>query len=392
MNLAAETKGENFDMFLSADYGRHNVSTSGYEFNTPEIKDNNYNVRGSAAYQDPSKFGLQFDGVYSSQDYKTFSTASTDLAAHAFYRTDSYLIGAFGQYENNSSHFKVDGSGGAILDGFAKAFNPNASFVGAEAQAYFGDITLYGQLAQKNFHDVNDISSTKIVDDGYVANIKGRYFVNDNWKVDAAFAYGKDNLKTGGFNGSYGSVDQKNYSLSTEYRLPQYPLSVYAQYQRTDISLGPVSMDSDQLLAGLKLNLGKDTLKSRDRTGASLDPIAQTSSMSQILGAIYGGNDGGGCFFCPSDRRLKRSVRLLTKLQNGMKIYAFKYLWSDVVYVGVMAQDLLKNPAWKDAAIMQENGFYAVNYAALGLKMTTLDQWKKDGLASIESQAIIALN
>jgi hypothetical protein len=93
-----------------------------------------------------------------------------------------------------------------------------------------------------------------------------------------------------------------------------------------------------------------------------------------------------------SDRRLKRSVRLLARLHNGMKVYAFKYLWSDVVYVGVMAQDLLKNPTWKDAVVIKANGFYAVNYAMLGLNMTTLAQWKKDGIASITSHENITLN
>ena len=94
----------------------------------------------------------------------------------------------------------------------------------------------------------------------------------------------------------------------------------------------------------------------------------------------------------PSDRRLKRSIRLLARLHNGLKIYAFKYLWSDVVYVGVMAQDLLQNPLYKDAVITKANGFYAVNYAMLGLKMTTFAQWKKDGLASITSQENITVN
>ena len=93
-----------------------------------------------------------------------------------------------------------------------------------------------------------------------------------------------------------------------------------------------------------------------------------------------------------SDRRLKRSIHFLARHHNGLKIYAFKYLWSDVVYVGVMAQDLLNNPTWKDAVVTKANGFYAVNYALLGLKMTTLAQWKKDGLASIAPQENITLH
>ena len=57
-----------------------------------------------------------------------------------------------------------------------------------------------------------------------------------------------------------------------------------------------------------------------------------------------------------------------------------------------MAQDLLQNPIWKDAMIKKANGFYAVNYAILGLKMSTFAQWKKDGLASVTSQENITVN
>jgi len=88
-----------------------------------------------------------------------------------------------------------------------------------------------------------------------------------------------------------------------------------------------------------------------------------------------------------SDRRLKRDIKLLATLASGMKIYSFRYNWSDEVHVGVMAQDLLTNRAWRKAAIMQPNGFYAVDYTALGLKMCSLDAWKKHGLAAIEDHA-----
>ena len=85
----------------------------------------------------------------------------------------------------------------------------------------------------------------------------------------------------------------------------------------------------------------------------------------------------------PSDRRLKRSIHLLATLDSGIKIYSFKYLWSDIVYVGVMAQDLLKNSQWKKAVVRGQNNFYAVDYQALGLKMTTLEDWNEAGLSSI---------
>jgi len=68
-------------------------------------------------------------------------------------------------------------------------------------------------------------------------------------------------------------------------------------------------------------------------------------------------------------------------LDSGMKVYSFKYLWSDTTYVGVMAQDLLENPAWREAVITTRDGFYAVRYDMLGLRLLTLEQWNAHGSA-----------
>lgn len=96
--------------------------------------------------------------------------------------------------------------------------------------------------------------------------------------------------------------------------------------------------------------------------------------------------DGEGCAMsCQlnqfSDIRLKRDIHYLGKLKQDFKVYSFKYIpeydSSDVTYVGVMAQDLLKDFRYKNTVKIMGNGFYAVNYAALGLKMITIDQWKQ---------------
>ena len=55
-----------------------------------------------------------------------------------------------------------------------------------------------------------------------------------------------------------------------------------------------------------------------------------------------------------------------------------------------MAQDLLKNPLWKKAVIKQENGFYAVDYGVLGLRMTTFTEWKNKGAAVIQLEKYTA--
>jgi hypothetical protein len=47
-------------------------------------------------------------------------------------------------------------------------------------------------------------------------------------------------------------------------------------------------------------------------------------------------------------------------------------------YVGVLAQDLLKsgNKKFQDAVVIGADGYYAVKYGELGLRMLTLDEWR----------------
>jgi Chaperone of endosialidase len=74
-----------------------------------------------------------------------------------------------------------------------------------------------------------------------------------------------------------------------------------------------------------------------------------------------------------SDTRLKRDVTQVGELDSGINLYRYRYLWSDTAYVGVMAQEV--------AAVMPEavqrgaDGYVRVDYARLGLRMQTWDQW-----------------
>lgn len=76
-------------------------------------------------------------------------------------------------------------------------------------------------------------------------------------------------------------------------------------------------------------------------------------------GAMWGaaGNIAAGAFKW-SDARLKRNVSF-SHVKNGRFFYRFRYHWSDDWHVGVMAQENL------DIAVMQPNGFYAVDYEGL---------------------------
>jgi len=90
------------------------------------------------------------------------------------------------------------------------------------------------------------------------------------------------------------------------------------------------------------------------------------------------GNDTTASYFVqpplpPSDARLKRDVTLLARGDDGLGIYRYRYLWSDTVYVGVMAQEVaFVHP---DAVVQGPDGYLRVNYSRLGLKLMTLPEW-----------------
>ena len=108
--------------------------------------------------------------------------------------------------------------------------------------------------------------------------------------------------------------------------------------------------------------------------GSAAGAISCTTN-SQCIPWNGGATSGG--FDQNSDQRLKRDIAPIAVTESGIQLYSFKYLWSDQVYVGVMAQDLLEHPQWKEAVITKQNGFYAVNYRKLGLEMTTLEQYQQ---------------
>lgn len=90
-------------------------------------------------------------------------------------------------------------------------------------------------------------------------------------------------------------------------------------------------------------------------------------------GPAGGGGTVGGGPGTTSDIRLKRNIFPIAITTNNIQLYRFQYLWSDQIYVGVMAQDLLHTH--QEAILEDGNGFYLVNYEMLGLQMLTLEDW-----------------
>ncbi len=68
-----------------------------------------------------------------------------------------------------------------------------------------------------------------------------------------------------------------------------------------------------------------------------------------------------------SDLRLKRDMRPVETLPNGLQLYSFRYWNDDRTFVSVMAQDLLEDERFRHAVTEDESGYYMVDLGALGL-------------------------
>ena len=81
-----------------------------------------------------------------------------------------------------------------------------------------------------------------------------------------------------------------------------------------------------------------------------------------------------GATYHYSDKRLKRDIALLSRREDGVGIYRYRYLWSDEVYVGVMAQEVAR--IVPDAVACGPDGYLRVNYRRLGLRLMKWDEWE----------------
>ena len=91
-----------------------------------------------------------------------------------------------------------------------------------------------------------------------------------------------------------------------------------------------------------------------------------------------------GITWTVSDARLKRDIVPLGHLNNGIRLYRYRYAWSYQVYVGAMAQEVRERVP--QAVMRGADGYLRVNYSQLGVRMVTWDEW----LRSDTRQTLIA--
>jgi Chaperone of endosialidase len=298
-----------------------------------------------------------------------FSTVSYLAAVHANFRDPQMgLLGAFGGVG--------DVSGNTLT-----AIGTNSSGVrhalgGLEGQYYWNMLTLYGQ---GGYDSTLDFGNSTVVTNAHAWFGRGtaRYFVTPDFMLEGTGQYANGRMEFGPFFGSLtNSFNTWLWRAKAEWRPGPLPFSFFATYEgsRTEFGTSPQSQTTgekvtdNRFMGGVRLYLGTDTLLANDRHGTSLDVIDPLGSPTSPLMLFPAGQ-----VVFVSDARLKRDISQVGQLDNGLNLYSYRYLWSDTVYVGVMAQEVaLIRP---DAVVHGADGYLRVDYGRLRTHLMTLPEW-----------------
>jgi outer membrane immunogenic protein len=175
-----------------------------------------------------------------------------------------------------------------------------------------------------------------------------------------------------------------------EYKVrPDVVLSVGYQY----VDLGRVSLAATTAGFGAPLSENASTHMQFQVVTAGFSwllPPGDKAPHGAWEGMYVGGHAGGAWgdrtsasysaapVLLVSDARLKRDITLVGRRDDGLGLYSYRYLWSDTVYVGVMAQEvaLIRPDAVVRGAL---DDYLRVDYSRLGLTLMTLPEWDARG-------------
>jgi hypothetical protein len=193
------------------------------------------------------------------------------------------------------------------------------------------------------------------------------YVKGQGWKsFDPAMTYSKYSMTVGRY--QVGDVIETVNGVGVEIiSIEEY------NDQNPDQTIYNFSLDGNNtyIANGLVVH-NKGTVGQGGPTGGSGTGSAGSSAGNGSGASSAGGSSAGSAY---SDARLKHNIELIETRDDELKIYAFNYVWSDVAWVGVMAQDLLQQPQFAHAVRMDADGFYSVDYSKINFEMVRADTY-----------------
>ncbi len=188
-----------------------------------------WGAEGAVAFAGSGSISFEVDAAVTDSDYDT----AYGLTGHLLSRNDNYLLGGFvGLTDSDEAD--------------------TTWYAGVEGALYYTDWTLAGTVAYGNNDDFGS--------DGWGVNAEARYFVNDNFRLNANVGWA--NIDYEGF----GDDTALTYGLGGEFQFAAAPVSIGLGWNHLEFD--EVDTEADTLSVGVRYNWG-GTLRDRDRSGAS---------------------------------------------------------------------------------------------------------------------------
>jgi hypothetical protein len=204
--------------YVGAVYGEADTGVDDGEF---------YGAEGAVAFSGSGSIVFEIDASIVDSDE---GDTGYGLTGHVLSRNDDHAFGGF--------------------VGIAGSDDTESWVAGLEANKYFANWTLAGAVGYGN----NDDFDT----DGWGVNVEARAFLNDNFRLNG-------NIGWANVEGPADDEDVAVYGVGGEYQFATVPISIAAGYNTADFDAG----DVDTWTIGVRWNFGGQTLRDRDRNGAS---------------------------------------------------------------------------------------------------------------------------
>jgi hypothetical protein len=127
------------------------------------------------------------------------------------------------------------------------------------------------------------------------------------------------------------------------------------------IQYSPTGVGQTDVLGANAMSLGQQNANYNARMAQQGGLMSGLFSLGSAGLGAYGAI--GAARAQPSDRRLKRDIKRVGTMANGLPVYEYRYVWGRKRHTGVMAQDVLK--AGIDAVVRHWTGFLMVDYGKL---------------------------
>lgn len=227
---------------VSAPAFAQNVGSVGAAVNYSDLKATGVDVDGTSAKVDANvaiptgAWTVTLNGNVSINDNDISDETVASTAAHAttLVGGDTVRVGGFAALSRPS--------------------NDTLWAVGAEASKYFDKATVTGLVA---YGQSNDLDADLVA-----VRVDGRYFVADDFRLDAGVGY--SNIDPKGFQ----SADLWDFSVGGEYKFANTGWSTFGKYTHTEAK-DLADLNAEAVKVGFRYTFG-GSLKTRDRSGADL--------------------------------------------------------------------------------------------------------------------------